>query len=293
MLTKKQWIGVAILIAMIAIAKAVLIWHDRQPNDEYILSVPEENDSVISTSTRLFVFDPNKADSITLISLGLHPWQVKNMLKYRRKGGRYHEPKDFQTLYGLTDSAFQKLKPYIRIDSSEWVARRDSFKHARWIKDSLWHVQDSLYYDSLRQAKHWHIKKDTILELNTVDTFDLQYIRGIGRYLACQIVFYREQLGGYYSIEQIKEIPNSERIEWDSIFQHLIVDTTLIQPIPVNHSSIKKLASHPYLRYEQAIAIYELRRTKFKLRTINDLHQLPILTNEDFLRLRPYLQFEK
>ena len=42
-----------------------------------------------------FVFDPNTADSTQLLRLGLQPWQVKNIYKYRAAGGIYREPLDF------------------------------------------------------------------------------------------------------------------------------------------------------------------------------------------------------
>ena len=49
-----------------------------------------------------FVFDPNTADSIQLLRLGLRPWQVRNIYKYRSKGGIYRTKADFARLYGLT-----------------------------------------------------------------------------------------------------------------------------------------------------------------------------------------------
>lgn len=50
----------------------------------------------------LFAFDPNTADSTELLRLGLAPWQVRNIYKYRASGGIYRKPSDFARLYGLT-----------------------------------------------------------------------------------------------------------------------------------------------------------------------------------------------
>ena len=49
-----------------------------------------------------FTFDPNTADSTQLLRLGLQPWQVRNIYKYRAAGGVYRKPTDFAKLYGLT-----------------------------------------------------------------------------------------------------------------------------------------------------------------------------------------------
>ena len=63
----------------------------------------------------LFPFDPNTADSTALLRLGLQPWQVRAIYKYRARGGVYRQPSDFARLYGLTQQRYRQLKPYIRI----------------------------------------------------------------------------------------------------------------------------------------------------------------------------------
>ena len=60
---------------------------------------------------RMQVFDPNTVDSITLLHLGFKPWQAKNMLKYRAKGGKYRKNEDLKKLYGMTDSMYVALAP--------------------------------------------------------------------------------------------------------------------------------------------------------------------------------------
>ena len=66
-------------------------------------------------SAERFPFDPNTADSTQLLRLGLRPWQVKNIYKYRAAGGIYRRPEDFARLYGLTRKEYRELQPYIRI----------------------------------------------------------------------------------------------------------------------------------------------------------------------------------
>ncbi|MBR6508931.1 MAG: helix-hairpin-helix domain-containing protein, partial [Paludibacteraceae bacterium] len=188
-LTKTQIISAIVLVLiMVGVNIVAHFW----PHGEAIVE-DEEIEDVVYTPlpTRLFAFDPNTADSLTLIELGLRPWQVKNMMKYRAKGGRYKQPEDFRKLYGLTDSAFAALRPYIRIDSTAWVARRDSLRMLKHERDSLKHVADSIWRDSMYTARRFHIKKDTIVELNSADTTDLLYIWGIGSYVAKTIVWYR------------------------------------------------------------------------------------------------------
>ena len=62
-----------------------------------------------------FPFDPNTADSTALLRLGLSPWQVRSVYRYRAKHGRYHVPEDFMRLPGMTVEQWERLKDYIRI----------------------------------------------------------------------------------------------------------------------------------------------------------------------------------
>ena len=71
--------------------------------------------AVESRPVERFPFDPNTADSTQLLRLGLQPWQVRNIYKYRAKGGIYRQKEDFAKLYGLTVKQYRELEPYIQI----------------------------------------------------------------------------------------------------------------------------------------------------------------------------------
>lgn len=291
-LTKTQLVSAIVLVvAVVGINLIGRFW----PREETIVEEEVEMDAPRETAARLFYFDPNTADSLTLLELGLRPWQVKNMMKYRAKGGRYRRPEDFRQLYGMSDSAYNALRPYIRIDSTAWVARRDSLRLLRRERDSLKHVADSLWRDSMYAARGYQIKKDTIIELNNTDTTALQYIRGIGPAAARLIVKHGKDLGGYVSPEQIREIDKLHvyNIPFDSVIPHLRAERDSVTRMRVNYLGVERLQRHPYLSFTQAKAIYELRRTKFYLKSIDELRGLPCLTEEDIKRLQPYLSFEK
>ena len=72
-------------------------------------------DFVTEERKHLFPFDPNTATADQLLQLGLAPFQVRNILKYRSKGGIYRSPMDFARLYGLTRRQYRELEPYITI----------------------------------------------------------------------------------------------------------------------------------------------------------------------------------
>lgn len=226
-------------------------------------------------------FDPNTADSSKLVHLGLKPWQASNMLKYRAKGGRYRKTEDLKRLYGMTDSMYLALLPYVVIDT---------LAIDRW-RDSVRMAADSVP----RYVSH---KRDTILNLRTADTTELKMIKGIGSYRAKQIIRYREQLGGFVSVEQLREVKAlqpllKDSLSTDSLLSHFFIDSVRVVPLKVNSMHVERLQRHPYLSFEQARAIYELRRKKIHLKHLDQLRTLDCLTEQDIQRLRPYLSFEQ
>lgn len=214
-------------------------------------------------------FDPNTADSTTLVHLGLRPWMARSVVRYREKGGRFELKEDFRKVYGMTDSLFAALEPYVQItpDSTSVAAKQKA------------------------------VKKDTILNLNTADTIELCYIRGIGAYTAKNIVRYRKRLGGFVNVEQLRELmPPIQNI--DSIIPHFIANAAQISPLYINRLSVDAMARHPYLNFSQAKAIRDRRHRKGTIRSEDELknlkfdHQL-VFSEEDLARLRPYISYEK
>ena len=226
-------------------------------------------------TAQLFPFNPNTADSATLLRVGLKPWQVKNLMAYRRAGGRWKNADDFKRLYGLTEEEFQRLRPYIQIPPPVKEVYFTEHDRAR---------QDSLHY--LRPEKFTQL---TVLDLNSVDTLTLRKIPGIGVGYSLAIVRYRERLGGFVSVAQLKEIEGlPARIEeWFSVEAPFEVRT-----IAINKSDFKTLVRHPYLNYEQVKVITTHIRKYGSLRSWKDLQLYSEFTPQDFERLTPYFVFE-
>ena len=293
-MTAEQWLGVVVLVVLV-VGTLMVVKRFQPPKEDETVWVndstksqcadyQEKQDSIRKAqwrkqrdtiAIRMEVFDPNTADSSTLVHLGFKPWQAKNMVKYRAAGGKYRKPEDLKKLYGMTDSMFQALTPYI------YIAREEV--------DSV--AVDSLRKDSLPRWEEEN--KDTILNLRTADTVELKMIHGIGSYRARQIVRYREQLGGFVSVEQLLEAKGMENVDADSLLAHFWIDSVKIEAMNVNSVGVQRLSRHPYLRFEQAQAIYELRRKKIRLDSIQQLQQIECISAETLEKIAPYLNFDK
>lgn len=218
-------------------------------------------------------FDPNTADSVLLRQLGLPVYIVRNILKYRAKGGVFRSPESFSRIYGLKEEVYQKLKPYITI------APLVSVSHVR--TDTLRQLKDTIPYIP-------KYEEGTIVDLNKADTSILKRIPGIGSTLARMIVVYRQRLGGFYDVSQLQEVPHVG-VELNKWF---VVTPAGLHKIQVNSASLDKLRSHPYMDFYKAKAIMEYRRKRGKIKGLSQLSMFEEFTEKDLKRLSPYLTFE-
>lgn len=228
-----------------------------------------------------FPFDPNTADSTQLLRLGLQPWQVRNIYKYRAKGGIYRQKEDFAKLYGLTVKQYRELEPYIRISSDYQpaailVETRES-RDSRYSSDT----RDS----SLRYPVK--IKENEHVVLNTADTTQLRTVPGIGTYYAKEIVRHGQWLGGYVSVDQLDEI---EGFPQESK-KYFVIQGASPKKLNVNKLDLQQLRKHPYINYYQAKTILDYRRLHGKITSLDDLRLSKDFPPEAIRRLEPYVEF--
>lgn len=255
--------------------------HNKQIETEYqtfIASLHERNTkrmdepflSITSThlKAQLFPFNPNTVDSLTLTRLGLPGWMAKNILKYRRKGGKFHHPEEFKKVYGLSARQYATLFPYIQIP--ETLLPKDTTHLLATYKE--------------KKEIPFKYPLGSTIDLNEADTTELKKIPGIGSRIAQMIVNYRNRLGGYYQIEQLEEIHlTAEKLRpWFTISRKTI-------RINLNKASLERLMKHPYINFYQAKVLIEFRK---KNGTINSLKQLTLFeefTSADIERINHYI----
>ena len=259
------------------------------------------NGSYISDDTErtveTFVFDPNTADSTQLRRLGLQPWQIRNIYKYRSKGGVYRSKEDFAYVYGLTVKEYRRLAPYIRIgddyrpaSSLPEIQRHRTETYGKYTDEATRqalaeHSKDATpyaarkYTPKIRQGEHVFI--------NSADTAELMKIPGIGSYYSRAIVRYRSQLGGFVSKRQLLEIENFP----EEALEYIAIDNSGIKKLNVNRMTVSQMRRHPYINYYQARAIADYRRLHGSIRDIRELRMMPEFSDNDFKRIEPYVEY--
>ncbi len=234
-----------------------------------------------------FYFDPNTADSTQLLRLGLQSWQVRNIYKYRAKGGVYRKKEDFARLYGLTVKDYRRLEPYIRISEDYLPAsmlvkeRRDS----GYRKDSDYSAYSN--YSNYKKNYPAKLREGEQLVLNTADTSSLRQVPGIGAYYAKEIVRYGKWLGGYVNVDQLDEIDHFPK----ESKRYFVIIHANPRKMNVNKLSLQQLRRHPYINFYQAKAITDYRRLHGDIKNLNDLRFSPDFTEADIRRLIPYVEY--
>ncbi len=221
-----------------------------------------------------FPFDPNTADSTQLLRLGLQPWQVRNIYRYRASGNVYSRPSDFARLYGLTQKQYRELEPYIRIGADfQPAADRYGTRHDQ-------------YRDSVKARYPQKLQLDETVDLNQADTALLQRVPGIGPYFAREIVSYRQRLGGFYDADQLLELTDFP----EKALPYFTVGGPTVK-IQINRLTLQQLKHHPYINYYQAKAITDYRRLRGPLKSLDDLRLLREFTPDVLERLGHYVEF--
>ena len=218
-------------------------------------------------SAELFPFDPNTADSTTLLRLGLSPYLVRSIYRYRAHGGVFYSKEDFARFRGLTAGDYRRLASYIHIGSD--------YRPAAFL------VAPDTVHRKVKLTTGEHV------ELNTTDTAKLQLVPGIGPHYSKEIIRYGQRLGGYVSVDQLDEIEGFP----PAAKQYFTITAASPVLLNVNRLSINELRRHPYISYFQAKAIVEYRRLHGPLTTLDALRLHRDFPAEAIERLRPYVTF--
>lgn len=220
--------------------------------------------------TRLFAFDPNTLSQTGWKDLGLKEKTIQTILKFREKGGRFYTPEDLGRIYGLGPGKYEELRPWVRISK-----KPEAGNSTGPIKP----YQQRTPRSSL-----------PAVGINSADTSAWIALPGIGSKLASRIVAYREKLGGFFSINQLREVYGIS----DSVFQiiqpRLLPEPALLRKMDVNTVTEKELGTHPYFRGKLASLLPAYRQQHGAFTNLEALKDIPIVTDDIFQRIIPYLK---
>jgi competence ComEA-like helix-hairpin-helix protein len=137
------------------------------------------------------------------------------------------------------------------------------------------------------------VPKKYIIDINTSDSATLVRLPGIGPVLSARIIKYRHLLGGYASIEQLKEVYGLPIETFEKIRGRVFADSTVVEKININSAGYKELSRLPYFEKYDVAAILKYRELKGKIKGIADLTDNKLITAEKAKKVGTYLKYEE
>jgi len=261
-----------IILIIIILLHYIIPLEDKELVDFSTLlpSSDDVKDSLVSPTTymaRLYKFDPNSASYDTLTALGLSGKQARTIVSYRKKGGIFRQPSDLKKVYGIDEPTFARLTPYISIEQ----------RNGRSVR-----TEKGVISDQRRREK---------IDLNSADSATLVRLPGIGQVLSPRIIKYRKLLGGFISVEQLKEVYGLDEAKYKLIEERVFADTSNLQRIYINGAGFNELSKHPYLNRYDVQSIIKFRVLKGRISDMGELIENKVLSESKAKRISPYIKF--
>lgn len=230
----------------------------------------------------LFAFDPNTIDEAGWRRLGIKDKTIGTIQKFMAKGFKFRKPEDIKRVYGISPEQADRLIPYIHIVATENNYHNYSSNSYAANKPEYSHSNPNYPASSAPY-------KPRIIEINEADTSAFISLPGIGSKLAMRIVNFRDKLGGFYSVNQVAETYGVPDSTFQLIKPRLQCNDAAVKKININEADVNELKSHPYIRYALANAIINYRKQHGNFKSVEDLRQIDIITEDVFKKIAPYL----
>jgi DNA uptake protein ComE-like DNA-binding protein len=247
-------------------------------------------------SGALFPFNPNIATELDWQKLGVPAKTIGTILKYREKGGKFRSGEDLYRIYGMPKQLADRLIPMVRLESGTGVAIPTTNTYgggnkapsSQWALDKADNRLNSTEYGK-REPGGFKSKR---IQINQADSLDWLALPGIGPKLSGRILNYRNALGGFVRVEQVKEVYGLA----DSVFQQLLpqleMDVITVRKLNPNAATMEELARHPYIRWKLAQAIVQYRNSNGPFHEMSDMGKIHLVDTNLLKKLGPYCEFK-
>ena len=225
-----------------------------------------------------FPFNPNTITEEEWLQMGLTDRQVRNIMNYKAKGGKFYSKSDLGKLYTISEEEFAQLEPFIVLPEASRNASG---------KTSSRRQETSSFEEKPKSEK----KDIPIVDLNTVDSTTLVELPQIGPYTAVRIIEFREKLGGFVDKEQLRDVKGMDDARFAAIQPYINLGAVEIRKVDVNRADFKTLVHHPYLSYEQVKRIVNQRERRGMIKNWEQLEALLKEEGEVNSLLEQYVKF--
>lgn len=208
-----------------------------------------------------FPFNPNTLTEDEWKQIGLTDRQIRNIMNYQAKGGKFYSKSDLAKLYTISEEDFAQLEPFIVLpEISRGMNNKASEKK-----------QENQQFEEKPKPEK---KPIPIVDLNTVDSTTLVELPQIGPYMALRIIEFRDKLGGFIDKEQLRDVKGMDSARFATIQPYINIGEAETRKIDINRADFKTLVHHPYLNYEQVKRIFNQREKRGMIKNWAQLEAL-------------------
>ena len=279
--------GLALIPLIVIVALLAIIARPRRVDTEVVEREMAEDvkdvvaavsDSTSMCTPELHPFDPNTADYHALVAAGVERRIAVSIIRWREAGKVYRIKEDIALCYGMTDSIYTILEPYIVISDEHRI--------------KSYRTSDTTY--SHKYERDDRSKRTIEYTPFRIDTATADYLRTIGFSVrqAELIIRYGEMIGGYRSIEEFEECYAVDSTMAATLKPYIIFperETTHIsftraqhEPIDVNSADSAALVALPGIGPKSVVHILRYRDLLGGYYDINQILELDIVTSDNF-----------
>ena len=157
-------------------------------------------------------------------------------------------------------------------------------------------ISNTKRYSKAKENKTSGVKYNPVIvhykiDINLADTSQLKIIYGIGSAYSNRIIKYRNLLGGYYHIKQLKEVYGIDSLLFEKINKRVKCDSLYIVKKNLNALEFKEMLKHPYFKYNEVKKIFDLKNNN-ELNSLKSLIENKIVSSNKLNKLNYYFKVE-
>ncbi|SRX54749.1 helix-hairpin-helix domain-containing protein [Aequorivita sp. CIP111184] len=281
---KQQRSGVLLLLLLIVLLLCVYWFVDFSEEDTFdtssaeIVAMQKELDSLRlvemeNRKPKKYPFNPNFITDYKGYTLGMSNKEIDRLFQYRKKDKWINSAADFKKVTGVSDSLLKELSPYFKFP--DWVTNPKPKK-------------------DYKSEKGFSEKSFTQkIDLNKASEEQLQQISGIGEALSKRIISYRDKLGGFSDDIQLYSVYGLDPTVVQRTLNIFTVKTPKkISKLNINMASASDISTIPGISFEMAKKIWEYRRLREKITSIQELNKIEGITERKLQLFQLYLSTE-
>jgi len=223
---------------------------------------------------RIYPFNPNFITDFKGYQLGMSTAEIDRLLKFRKTNQYVNSAEEFQALTKVSDSLLAVISPYFKFP--DWVKNKKNYKT----------------FEKFENKTFGKNEKIIIIDINIASQEELIKVYGIGPGLSERILKQKEVLGGFVSMEQMKDIWGLSPEVVEKLNERFKVGAIPnVKKIKINEVSAKELQLFPYFRYPLNKEIVTYRSMNNGIKSADDLIKIKGFPVEKLNIIDKYVEY--